>query len=72
MGNRESGTASTSVRVQSPDSPFPTPDSPLHMATLVQAVRLALHYAETHLGVTDVFGEDVGPPLGGVFTATQG
>lgn len=42
------------------------------MATLVQAVRLALHYAETHLGVTDVFGEDVGPPLGGVFTATQG
>ena len=42
------------------------------MATLVQAVRLALHYAEEHLGVTDVFGEDVGPPLGGVFTATQG
>jgi 2-oxoisovalerate dehydrogenase E1 component beta subunit len=42
------------------------------MATMVQAVRLALHYGETHLGVTDVFGEDVGPPLGGVFTATQG
>jgi len=42
------------------------------MATLVQAVRLALHYGETNLGVTDVFGEDVGPPLGGVFTATQG
>jgi 2-oxoisovalerate dehydrogenase E1 component beta subunit len=42
------------------------------MATLVQAVRLALHYAEEHLGVTDIFGEDVGPPLGGVFTATQG
>src|SRR5271168_4060192 len=42
------------------------------MATLVQAVRLALHYAEDHLGVTDVFGEDVWPPLGGVFTATQG
>ena len=42
------------------------------MATLVQAVRLALHYGEEHLGVTDVFGEDVGPPLGGVFTATQG
>jgi 2-oxoisovalerate dehydrogenase E1 component beta subunit len=39
---------------------------------MVQAVRLALHYGETHLGVTDVFGEDVGPPLGGVFTATQG
>ena len=31
-----------------------------------------LHYGEEHLGVTDVFGEDVGPPLGGVFTATQG
>jgi 2-oxoisovalerate dehydrogenase E1 component beta subunit len=42
------------------------------MATLVQAVRMALHYGEAHLGVTDVFGEDVGPPLGGVFTATQG
>ena len=42
------------------------------MATLVQAIRLALHYGETHLGVTDIFGEDVGPPLGGVFTATQG
>jgi 2-oxoisovalerate dehydrogenase E1 component beta subunit len=42
------------------------------MATLVQAVRLALHYGETYLGVTDIFGEDVGPPLGGVFTATQG
>jgi 2-oxoisovalerate dehydrogenase E1 component beta subunit len=42
------------------------------MATMVQAVRLALHYGEEHLGVTDVFGEDVGPPLGGVFTATQG
>jgi 2-oxoisovalerate dehydrogenase E1 component beta subunit len=42
------------------------------MATLVQAVRMALHYGETHMGVTDIFGEDVGPPLGGVFTATQG
>jgi 2-oxoisovalerate dehydrogenase E1 component beta subunit len=42
------------------------------MATMVQAVRMALHYGETHLGVTDIFGEDVGPPLGGVFTATQG
>jgi 2-oxoisovalerate dehydrogenase E1 component beta subunit len=42
------------------------------MATLVQAVRMALHFGETHLGVTDVFGEDVGAPLGGVFTATQG
>src|SRR6478735_6990945 len=42
------------------------------MATLVQAVRLALHYGETHLGVTDIFGQDVGPPLGGVFTQTQG
>lgn len=42
------------------------------MATMVQAIRLALHYGETHLGVSDIFGEDVGPPLGGVFTATQG
>src|SRR6516225_2668957 len=42
------------------------------MATLVQAVRMALHYGESHLGVTDIFGEDVGLPLGGVFTATQG
>src|SRR5438067_1066436 len=42
------------------------------MATLVQAVRMALHFGETNLGVTDIFGEDVGPPLGGVFTATQG
>lgn len=42
------------------------------MATMVQAIRMALHYGETNLGVTDIFGEDVGPPLGGVFTATQG
>ena len=42
------------------------------MATIVQAVRMALHIGETRLGVTDIFGEDVGPPLGGVFTATQG
>jgi 2-oxoisovalerate dehydrogenase E1 component beta subunit len=42
------------------------------MASLVQAVRLALHVGESRLGVTDIFGEDVGPPLGGVFTATQG
>src|ERR1700724_2308153 len=44
----------------------------MRMAPLVQAVRMALHYGETHLGVTDIFGQDVGPPLGGVFTATQG
>ena len=42
------------------------------MATMVQAIRMALHYGEEHLGVTDIFGEDVGAPLGGVFTATQG
>ena len=42
------------------------------MANLAQAIRLALHYGETHLGVTDIFGEDVGAPLGGVFTCTQG
>jgi 2-oxoisovalerate dehydrogenase E1 component beta subunit len=42
------------------------------VANLAQAVRLALHYGEAHLGVTDIFGEDVGAPLGGVFTCTQG
>lgn len=42
------------------------------MATLAQAVRMALHYGEKHLGVTNIFGQDVGAPLGGVFTATQG
>jgi 2-oxoisovalerate dehydrogenase E1 component beta subunit len=42
------------------------------MANIAQAVRLALHYAEENLGVTDIFGEDVGAPLGGVFTCTQG
>jgi 2-oxoisovalerate dehydrogenase E1 component beta subunit len=42
------------------------------MANIAQAVRMALHYAEENLGVTDVFGEDVGPPLGGAFTCTQG
>lgn len=42
------------------------------MANMAQAIRMALHYGEKHMGVTDVFGEDVGPPLGGVFTCTQG
>ena len=42
------------------------------MATLVQAMRLALHVGEERHGVTDVFGQDVGPPLGGVFTQSQG
>jgi 2-oxoisovalerate dehydrogenase E1 component beta subunit len=42
------------------------------MANMAQAVRMALHYGETHLGVSDIFGQDVGAPLGGVFTATQG
>jgi 2-oxoisovalerate dehydrogenase E1 component beta subunit len=42
------------------------------MANMAQAIRMALHYGETHLGVTDIFGEDVGPPMGGVFTCTQG
>jgi 2-oxoisovalerate dehydrogenase E1 component beta subunit len=42
------------------------------MANMAQAIRMALHYAEENLGVTDVFGEDVGPPLGGIFTVTQG
>jgi len=39
---------------------------------MVQAIRMALHYGEKHSEVTDIFGEDVGPPLGGAFTATQG
>jgi 2-oxoisovalerate dehydrogenase E1 component beta subunit len=42
------------------------------MATVVQAIRMALHVGEERLGVTDIFGEDVGPPLGGVFTQSQG
>lgn len=42
------------------------------MATMVQAIRMALHYGEKNLGLKEVFGEDVGAPLGGVFTATQG
>ena len=42
------------------------------MANMAQALRLALHYGERHLGVKDIFGQDAGPPLGGVFTATQG
>lgn len=42
------------------------------MANMAQAIRMALHYGETHLGVKDIFGQDVGAPLGGVFTATQG
>ncbi|MBI3552062.1 MAG: alpha-ketoacid dehydrogenase subunit beta [Elusimicrobia bacterium] len=42
------------------------------MANMAQAIRLALHYGEENLGVREIFGEDVGPPLGGVFTATQG
>lgn len=42
------------------------------MANMAQAIRLALHYGEKNLAVKDIFGEDVGMPLGGVFTATQG
>jgi 2-oxoisovalerate dehydrogenase E1 component beta subunit len=42
------------------------------MASMAQAIRMALHYGEENLGVTDIFGEDVGAPLGGVFTVTQG
>lgn len=42
------------------------------MANIAQAIRLALHVGETRLGVSEIFGEDVGPPLGGVFTCTQG
>lgn len=42
------------------------------MATVAQAIRMALAYAEDNLELKDVFGEDVGPPLGGAFTVTQG
>lgn len=42
------------------------------MANMAQAIRMALHYGEKNLGLKDIFGEDVGPPLGGVFTVTQG
>ena len=42
------------------------------MASLAQAIRMALHYGEENMGVKDIFGQDVGAPLGGVFTATQG
>jgi 2-oxoisovalerate dehydrogenase E1 component beta subunit len=42
------------------------------MANMAQAIRMALHYGEENLGLADIFGEDVGPPLGGVFTVTQG
>ena len=41
------------------------------MATLVQGIRQALNYGEEYLGFTDVFGKDVGPPLGGIFTAAR-
>ena len=42
------------------------------MANMAQAIRMALHYGEEHLGLEHIFGEDVGPPLGGAFTVTQG
>lgn len=42
------------------------------MANMAQAIRMALHVGETRLGVKDIFGQDVGAPLGGVFTASQG
>ncbi len=42
------------------------------MANMAQAIRMALHFGEEHLNVKDIFGQDVGAPLGGVFTATQG
>ncbi len=42
------------------------------MANMAQAIRMALHYGESRLEVKDIFGQDVGAPLGGVFTASQG
>lgn len=42
------------------------------MANMAQAIRMALHFAEKNYDLKDIFGQDVGAPLGGVFTATQG
>ena len=42
------------------------------MSNMAQAVRMALHFAEKNYKLADIFGQDVGMPLGGVFTATQG
>ena len=42
------------------------------MATMAQAIRMALYYGEQNLNLKHIFGEDVGPPLGGAFTVTQG
>ena len=42
------------------------------VANMAQAIRMALHVGEEKLDVKDIFGQDVGAPLGGVFTATQG
>lgn len=42
------------------------------MANMAQAIRMALRVGESKLGVREIFGQDVGAPLGGVFTATQG
>lgn len=42
------------------------------MANMAQAIRMALHFAEKNLELKDVFGQDVGAPLGGAFTCTQG
>lgn len=42
------------------------------MANMAQAIRMALHVGEEKMGVKDIFGQDVGAPLGGVFTVTQG
>ncbi len=39
---------------------------------MAQAIRMALHYGEENLDVKAIFGQVVGAPLGGVFTATQG
>ena len=39
---------------------------------MAQAIRMALHYGEKYQNLENIFGEDVGPPLGGIFTLTQG
>ncbi len=34
------------------------------MASMAQAIRMALHFAEENMNLRDVFGQDVGAPLG--------
>lgn len=42
------------------------------MANMAQAIRMALHVGESHLDVKDIFGQDVGAPLGVVLPQRKG